>query len=359
MKGIYVVASALLALSTAAFGDEAPATNPQSKENKDFEAQGEGNLGKIAKGLWKALLVMEKSGVLGDGSIALSDTYTTSGSRNLHRVDVSVETRIYGIKERKMNKETDDCGGRYTKYELCYLPAFLIVPMEVRIRANVDELSKMELNDLKVGALRVMFNKIGLTLQGASYFYKKNELGMASYDGFELLNATFNDVTNLSSGGTFELVYKVTAGVGFTGMYSSTTRSRANIWSVPGLEKDPSEDGISEFYSVGSSIGVRFKKKVMLDFFGGMNNVGDKRNYRYDSANEDGSFGLEFADTETSLREKFYGAGFRFEPNKRVNFRVTAQRAKYDMSTLWEYDNARYTDKQTANSVTGTLELRW
>ena len=78
----------LVAQSTGGIAAASPPTNTEA----------EGNLGAVAEGVAGTLREWWNAGMLNDGVFDVGYTLQADGDRIAHNIDVSLETRIYGMR---------------------------------------------------------------------------------------------------------------------------------------------------------------------------------------------------------------------------------------------------------------------
>jgi len=264
MKKVLLILTIFL-LAIPAIAETDP-KNSTSKEQPSMEAQSSHSPGWAKFG--NAIKEWLKDT---DGNLGVNYNYTYNGKNN-HNIDVSIETRL--IPKIYMNKYG---GSSLSNENYPYFMYFL--PFEIRVRAKGAggwEKDPAVVKDLKAGLARFVFNPEGFTLQIASFVMKNFDNRNGRFLGVEAAGLTYNTALALVGDGRLDLVIKGRVGLG-GGDLSLRQNSRykdATDEMRPLIDTDVDRrwDRWGTFYvESGGSIGLRIAKRVLAEFFGGVN----------------------------------------------------------------------------------------
>ena len=207
----------ILAVLSASTGWASPTsdTDPHSRENPSFEAQGDAET--VVRGIADTLREWWEAGMLNDGSFEVG--YTLQADNPLeHDVDVSLETRIFGMTAHSATSNCDQLG-------ICGSDV-LILPVEIHIRA--DQAGGVSVPNLRVALARLVMNNIGLTAQGFSLIRRDFGRGDTDFFGMEALSLDLNEALDVpGTDGKVEMIFKGSFTFGFGGLRTRDSQIRA------------------------------------------------------------------------------------------------------------------------------------
>lgn len=356
----------VLALWSTSYADES--SNAPSRENGRREAQGEAtivdvatlmsDIGNAIKGI--AGFIVE-AGVLADGSVQVVTGLQTSdqnwGTQPSAFSEITIESRVWSEPERPGLSEVDSSG----RTRVYYSPGstIQILPFEIRMRGDIKEDPNIQIEDIRVSVARALLapgGAIGITAQVGSYIAKNYRNANARLDkAFEPVAMTLSSAVAITKDRFIEVVVKGYASAVLSGKLTSdapaiTAATQEAAWANPG----------QKYHAVGGtlngSIGVRVKKTILIELFGGMQSVGIQ------SVFTSGTTGApDYVRRESNLNflHKYIGTNLRLMPNKNLHILASAKRELFDTGISYPEQGIDRNQVDTINSAFLTFEVRW
>ncbi len=367
MKNIVLVVCLLVVLPFInTFAEDL--TSGQSKEDRRFEAQGRIELPEIPV-------------IFDDGIIKLEYSYSQNIKDPLdfseQSIILSVETRLMTAAADREGYYDEECINHTNNWAKCIKLEenkenyALVLPVEMKIRAFYDkgsEDSLAELNSLKVGALRGVFNAVGITAQVASYSFERLMSGFGDVHSFELIGLTTNHTVDLTGNKGIELVVKGFVNFGMS-FFMPDTIALKKIMRDNGYEDNKGFYSEGTMFTPRASIGLRFSKKVLVELFGGYEEFrteGDGEIHSIEPIiqNDDQTVYNQL-ELKSFLNHKFFGTSVRFIVNDDIHI---VSRYQKDYFHYWVNFSEKHNSTNNIQNINRTstidsgylgLEYRW
>ncbi|MBI3543563.1 MAG: hypothetical protein HY075_09850 [Deltaproteobacteria bacterium] len=343
----------LAAVPPLALADNVADTKGQSKENGKFESDSTFQL----PDFWKIIKKISPE----DGRVRI-EYQELSGfandANNDRTYNVSLETYIFGTTDFTSGSEYD---GNVKKTGL----SAGIIPLEFRIAVKADDSSRIDLRDLRIGAIRFLQQNSGVTVQVASYVMKRYPGMFGTFHGAELVDLVLKSSAPLVSSGMVELVVKadLSLAIGATTGTTDQMRDAKDASGVPG--RLTSYLPVTVRVPVSGSIGVRIAKKLLIETYGGADvnlNYADNNSYGDAGASADHTYSDVIEIAQSNMYHLYAGGGLRLQWHGFV-MSATLQRdwylntfsyektitQKYDENPGYDEPTTVSTDKKTGS----------
>lgn len=324
----FLVLLTFVLFSTITHADSSSGQRAESAENTVFEGQNGVKPSDPSK-----YFDLFADGVFQTGYSAV----LTSDKRNIQSTTISIESRI--LCENSTGRCNQSDFENRTRDKMV-----TVLPFEITARFKMNEDQAAEIQRARAGIIRLISNISGITAQAFSYYLNQNEVGLGRYQGFEVASITVNRVVNLTKNDTAQFVFKGFLAINIVGRFDSTDKVVSSAGGVLKTVGEISSSSTNLFgIDLNGSVGIRFKKRALLDFFAGMNTTGVA------VTTQEGS----------NLTNAFYGGGFRVVVTQWLHIRGLVQKDHYYVDTFSSFNDPFEKLRTSALATKGMFEMRW
>ncbi|OFZ83123.1 MAG: hypothetical protein A2583_12865 [Bdellovibrionales bacterium RIFOXYD1_FULL_53_11] len=338
MKYFISVVIAIFLSTPLALAENTPKDNT-SKEQKSLEAQSTSKFSGFVEWLKST-----------DGNLGVNYNYVYNGT-NSHNIDVGIEMRLIPKIELK------DTNADYKTFEIGNM---FFLPIEIRIRARGDgdwQKDAALLKDLKAGIARFIFQPTGFTLQLASFVMKNFDHNHGTLLGVEVAGLTYSHAAEAMDDGKLDIIVKgrVAFGGGDMNLKRNRTYNDTKGELMIETQMAPSRFG-SFFLETGGSLGIRIAKRVLVEFFGGVNVVAGA----YGDKNHENS-GHTVLTRIGSMQyiNPYFGGSIRVMATKWLHFVAQVKRSYHGMIVSFNKGDQRGAEWEKAIETYFGAEVKW